>query len=119
LRSLHVSAGGDVFKLAMQKRRGPMETPVLVDFTSLYTHVNDGVDVKWKNPPSTLPSSSSPPSLCSQSLTTVCGGAAEATMIVSLDQPLSWENEGERMRLCDYNIQKESTIHLILNLRGD
>jgi hypothetical protein len=53
----NVSAGGDVFKLAMQKRRGPMETPVLVDFTSLYTHVNDGVDVKWKDPPSTLLSS--------------------------------------------------------------
>jgi hypothetical protein len=40
-------------------------------------------------------------------------------VIVSLEQPVHWDNEGERMRLCDYNIQTESTLHLILSLRGD
>jgi hypothetical protein len=40
-------------------------------------------------------------------------------VIVSLEQPVHWDNEGERMRLCDYNIQKGATLHLCLSLCGD
>jgi hypothetical protein len=42
-----------VFKLAMKKQRGAWEVSALVDFTLLFTHVDDGVDVKWQIPPST------------------------------------------------------------------
>jgi hypothetical protein len=34
-------------------------------------------------------------------------------MFVSLDQPLRQDNEGDRMRLCDYNIKNESAIYLL------
>jgi hypothetical protein len=39
--------------------------------------------------------------------------------MLSLEEPLFWDNEGERMTLGDYNIQHETTVHLILSLRGD
>jgi hypothetical protein len=39
--------------------------------------------------------------------------------MLSLEEPLFWDNEGERKTLADYNIQDCSTVHLILSLRGD
>ncbi len=44
-----------MYALVMQKRRGPHEVPTVVDFTCLYTHLNDGIDAKWQQPPRTSP----------------------------------------------------------------